>query len=106
MNKIKEDKDYQALQYIFSQMGRIAREAVYLQVGHFVTGIIPHEQILFKQIWNGDDLKVFKTPVWVSFLKALGIVIRCFCVLKKKINNDEKIGRLFHTFFCVDNQVN
>lgn len=67
MENIQQDAIYREIQQFYSSLAEIAREVVFVAVGHFETGVHPHLKILQRQILYDGDLSMFKTPVQVLF---------------------------------------
>lgn len=65
---IHKDRLYQEIQALYGAMAAVAREVVFVPVGHFQTGIDPHMGILQRRILYNQGLSMFRTPLEVSLV--------------------------------------
>lgn len=67
LSRLGEDATFQELQTLYSMLAKRAREVVFMPVGHFDTGLVPHLAILQRKMLREQDLSIYRIPTWVSF---------------------------------------
>jgi hypothetical protein len=64
---LENDASYQDIQNVFSALGKIAREVVFVPLVHFETAVMPHLGILQRALVYNQSLSMYKVPISVSF---------------------------------------
>ncbi|KAI6174810.1 TPT domain-containing protein [Aphelenchoides bicaudatus] len=86
-DQINNDNLYQEMQAFYMGLSKIAAEVVFVPIGHIETGVNPLLKILRRQLYENDDLNMFRVPIsfqfnlWPNFKKRSKAVQCPNCIL-------------------------